>query len=259
MPRCHPFLVEPGPTSRPINPSPALGPQGRPASVLDVEVPEGNGSGVIWDEGGNCVTNYHVLASSMAKLGVDKDPGARGGAAGPGGWGLGAGLGGRPGVGRPAEAGSLPARRARGGFVSQQAGTMPLRRLHDWGRCCHLVALPGMQLLAQSPWHLANRRLLAKNRPARAPPLDLFDPAPRRAAAGRGKRVAVVTVLSRDGEKRVYDATLVGADKARDLAVLQVGRRAGWAGALGGPAPGVVAAASSDERRPATAVGAAAA
>jgi hypothetical protein len=40
-------------------------------------VPEGNGSGVIWDAAGNCITNYHVLASSFAKLGVDKDPGGR--------------------------------------------------------------------------------------------------------------------------------------------------------------------------------------
>lgn len=49
--------------------------QGRPASALDVEVPEGNGSGVIWDSEGNVVTNYHVLASSFAKLNMDKDPG----------------------------------------------------------------------------------------------------------------------------------------------------------------------------------------
>jgi S1-C subfamily serine protease len=34
--------------------------------------------------------------------------------------------------------------------------------------------------------------------------------------------VAVVTVLSRDGEKRVFEAKLVGADRARDLAVVQV-------------------------------------
>ncbi|GBF87750.1 protease Do-like protein, chloroplastic [Raphidocelis subcapitata] len=89
--------------------------QGRPASALDAEVPEGNGSGVIWDQEGNVVTNYHVLASSMAKLNVDKD-----------------------------------------------------------------------------------------------------------AAGARGKRVAVVTVLSADGERRSFDASLVGADRARDLAVLKV-------------------------------------
>ncbi|KAI8465432.1 MAG: putative protease degQ precursor [Monoraphidium minutum] len=94
--------------------------QGRPASALDVETPEGNGSGVIWDADGNLVTNYHVLASSMAKLNVEKDP-----------------------------------------------------------------------------------------------------------DGARGKRVAVVTVLSRGGEKRVFDASLVGADKARDLAVLRVTAPAG--------------------------------
>lgn len=34
--------------------------------------------------------------------------------------------------------------------------------------------------------------------------------------------MAVVTVLSRDGERRSFDAELVGADRARDLAVLRV-------------------------------------
>ena len=48
-------------------------------------------------------------------------------------------------------------------------------------------------------------------------------PSPRPAGA-RGKRVAVVTVLTRGGEKRTYDATLVGADKARDIAVVKVRR-----------------------------------
>jgi hypothetical protein len=57
------------------------------------------------------------------------------------------------------------------------------------------------------------------------------------AAGARGKRVALVTVLSRDGRRTTYDAVLAGADKARDLAVLRVsrgegggleGRRAGW-------------------------------
>ena len=93
--------------------------QGRPASALDAEVPEGNGSGVVWDAAGHVVTNYHVLAASMAKLGVDKDP-----------------------------------------------------------------------------------------------------------AAARGKRVAAVTLLvgggPGGGERRTFDAELVGADKARDLAVVKV-------------------------------------
>ena len=31
-----------------------------------VDVPEGNGTGVVWDEDGNVVTNYHVLASVLA-------------------------------------------------------------------------------------------------------------------------------------------------------------------------------------------------
>lgn len=93
--------------------------QGRAGNALDAEVPEGNGSGVVWDDEGNVVTNYHVLASSMAKLGVDKDGGAAAGAA-------------------------------------------------------------------------------------------------------RGKRVAVVTVLTPGGERRTFDATLVGADRARDLAVVRV-------------------------------------
>jgi len=65
---------------------------------------------------------------------------------------------------------------------------------------------------------------------AQHPLLSCFDPEPycttrnlkTHTASGRGKRVAVVTVLSKDGEKRTYDATLVGADKARDLAVLKV-------------------------------------
>lgn len=37
-----------------------------------VEIPEGNGSGVVWDEQGHIVTNYHVIGSALsrnAKLG----------------------------------------------------------------------------------------------------------------------------------------------------------------------------------------------
>lgn len=32
-----------------------------------VEIPEGNGSGVVWDEQGHIVTNYHVVGSSLSK------------------------------------------------------------------------------------------------------------------------------------------------------------------------------------------------
>ncbi|KAK4490709.1 hypothetical protein RD792_001409 [Penstemon davidsonii] len=32
-----------------------------------VEIPEGNGSGVVWDEQGHIVTNYHVISASLAK------------------------------------------------------------------------------------------------------------------------------------------------------------------------------------------------
>ncbi|KAK1383644.1 Trypsin family protein with PDZ domain [Heracleum sosnowskyi] len=32
-----------------------------------VEIPEGNGSGVVWDEQGHIVTNYHVIANSLSR------------------------------------------------------------------------------------------------------------------------------------------------------------------------------------------------
>ncbi|XP_073065100.1 protease Do-like 8, chloroplastic [Primulina eburnea] len=32
-----------------------------------VEIPEGNGSGVVWDEQGHIVTNYHVIGSSLSR------------------------------------------------------------------------------------------------------------------------------------------------------------------------------------------------
>ncbi|KAG7016141.1 Protease Do-like 8, chloroplastic [Cucurbita argyrosperma subsp. argyrosperma] len=32
-----------------------------------VEIPEGNGSGVVWDDQGHIVTNYHVIASALAR------------------------------------------------------------------------------------------------------------------------------------------------------------------------------------------------
>lgn len=32
-----------------------------------VEVPEGNGSGVVWDESGHIVTNYHVIGNSLSR------------------------------------------------------------------------------------------------------------------------------------------------------------------------------------------------
>lgn len=58
--------------------------QARGGGGLDVEAPEGNGSGVVWDADGHVVTNYHVLASSMAKLGVEKDAGGLVGTGGRG-------------------------------------------------------------------------------------------------------------------------------------------------------------------------------
>lgn len=32
-----------------------------------VEIPEGNGSGVVWDDSGHIVTNYHVVGSALSK------------------------------------------------------------------------------------------------------------------------------------------------------------------------------------------------
>ncbi|EYU34079.1 hypothetical protein MIMGU_mgv1a0098121mg, partial [Erythranthe guttata] len=32
-----------------------------------VEIPEGNGSGVVWDEQGHIVTNYHVIGNSLSR------------------------------------------------------------------------------------------------------------------------------------------------------------------------------------------------
>lgn len=43
-----------------------------------------------------------------------------------------------------------------------------------------------------------------------------------RTDGARGKKVAAVTLLGSDGERRTFDATLVGADKARDLVVIKV-------------------------------------
>ena len=37
--------------------------------------PEGNGTGFLWDDAGNVVTNYHVLQSALAALG--RRPGAQ--------------------------------------------------------------------------------------------------------------------------------------------------------------------------------------
>lgn len=41
----------------------------RPQATLTgfVEVPEGNGSGIIWDDSGHVVTNYHVIGSALSK------------------------------------------------------------------------------------------------------------------------------------------------------------------------------------------------
>jgi S1-C subfamily serine protease len=44
--------------------------QGRAlSSIKEVDVPEGNGTGIVWDTSGHIVTNYHVLASSLQALG----------------------------------------------------------------------------------------------------------------------------------------------------------------------------------------------
>ena len=37
--------------------------------------PEGNGTGFLWDDSGNVVTNYHVLQSALAAMG--RRPGAQ--------------------------------------------------------------------------------------------------------------------------------------------------------------------------------------
>lgn len=44
--------------------------QGRGPRTAEVDVPEGNGSGIIWDKDGNIVTNYHVLSSALSGQGV---------------------------------------------------------------------------------------------------------------------------------------------------------------------------------------------
>lgn len=44
--------------------------QGRVPTTPEVDVPEGNGTGFIWDDQGHVVTNYHVLLSSLKGLGA---------------------------------------------------------------------------------------------------------------------------------------------------------------------------------------------
>lgn len=44
--------------------------QGRVASTPEVDVPEGNGTGLIWDTQGHVVTNFHVLGNVL--LGLEK-------------------------------------------------------------------------------------------------------------------------------------------------------------------------------------------
>eukprot|EP00882_Tetradesmus_deserticola_P033829 GHRQ01038678.1.p1 GENE.GHRQ01038678.1~~GHRQ01038678.1.p1 ORF type:complete len:222 (+),score=55.30 GHRQ01038678.1:112-777(+) len=44
---------------------------GRATSTIpEADVPEGNGSGIVWDADGHVVTNYHVLQSALAKFGA---------------------------------------------------------------------------------------------------------------------------------------------------------------------------------------------
>eukprot|EP00775_Hariotina_reticulata_P004079 gene4079-4326_t len=90
--------------------------------IPEADVPEGNGTGIVWDQQGHVVTNYHVLQSSLAKFGA-----------------------------------------------SPSASLSPS------------VTNPAI-----------------------------------------GKRVALVTLQTADGTQHTYDATLVGADRARDLAVVQI-------------------------------------
>uniref|UniRef100_A0A9I9DRC5 PDZ domain-containing protein n=1 Tax=Cucumis melo TaxID=3656 RepID=A0A9I9DRC5_CUCME len=44
--------------------TPTISPSG---SLFPTEIPEGNGSGVVWDDQGHIVTNYHVIASALAR------------------------------------------------------------------------------------------------------------------------------------------------------------------------------------------------
>jgi S1-C subfamily serine protease len=46
-----------------------------------VDVPEGNGTGIVWDQEGNIVTNYHVLGSVLAAAGLSAKTGASSSAA----------------------------------------------------------------------------------------------------------------------------------------------------------------------------------
>lgn len=45
------------------------------SSGQDELQPEGNGTGFLWDDSGNVVTNYHVLQSALAAMG--RRPGAQ--------------------------------------------------------------------------------------------------------------------------------------------------------------------------------------
>ncbi|GFH09880.1 protease do-like chloroplastic-like, partial [Haematococcus lacustris] len=42
--------------------------QGRSLAVAEADVPEGNGSGVVWDKLGHIVTNYHVLGNVLKSV-----------------------------------------------------------------------------------------------------------------------------------------------------------------------------------------------
>lgn len=164
--------------------------QARPAPQEDA--PEGNGTGFVWDASGNIVTNYHVLQSALAALG--RRPGAA--------------------LGRPGREGQ------------QRPLVAKVTLLGEHPRLQQLHEAPDEAAVSLQPlfWKQTTNNANASKIQPTCTLLCTFP------WAGWGLHDSVEADADfithekpgADGFNQTYDAVLVGADRAKDLAVLHI-------------------------------------
>ena len=178
----------------------------RPSGQDELQ-PEGNGTGFLWDDSGNLVTNYHVLQSALAAMGR------------------------RPGAQRSPQNKPVVAKITLLGMHPRHTRCIPGSLLCS---CSSLVIYPSMSGICGDVCLRQDKACDFTDMPGKMSRLQVIEVGvcqPCHTICEEMRLTSGLDLLlgaecwgcaGKDGFNQTFDGTLVGADRAKDLCVLHI-------------------------------------